>query len=141
MSSITSRVPPAGRIRSNAGESSAGNEKRKSRRVPLRWTLYLASNGSSHPVRAQTLNISSDGFYCLFEHSAKTGDRFDCDIIIPAHNRPEPDDVLCLRCRAQVVRVEEIDAGSAFGLGCHIEDYSLIQVMDERPLLHLVSAR
>lgn len=104
----------------------AGNERRRSRRAPLHWTLYLAYNGAAPPFRSRTRDISSDGFYCLLDHPIRVGDQFECDIVVPTHACQSPEEVFYLRCRAQAVRVEKIGAGAEFGLGCRIEDYSLI---------------
>ncbi len=110
----------------------ANGERRRSRRVPLHWTLYLACNGNGHPVRTKTRDISSDGFYCLLEQPVKPGDQFACDIVVPTHNSPDPDDVVYLRCRAQAVRVEKTTGETEFGLACRIEDYCLVHGMDKR---------
>jgi hypothetical protein len=102
------------------------DERRKSRRVPLHWTLFLACNGSGHPVRTRSRNISSDGFYCLVDRSVRPGDKFSCDILIPTHASLDPDEVVYLRCHAQAVRVESLGDGTGFGLACQIEDYCLL---------------
>ncbi|HUP04311.1 MAG TPA: PilZ domain-containing protein [Bryobacteraceae bacterium] len=104
----------------------AGNERRRSRRVPLHWTIYLACNGAGHPLRSSTRDISSDGFFCFLNHPVKTGDQFECEIVIPTHISRDPRDVAYLRCHAQVVRVEQPVDGSELGLGCRIEDYCLV---------------
>lgn len=94
--------------------------------MPLHWTLYLACDGAARPFKTVTRNISSDGLYCLVDHSVKPGDQFACDILVPTHASQDPNDVFCLRCRAQAVRVEIIEDGANFGLACRIQDYSLI---------------
>jgi hypothetical protein len=104
----------------------ATGERRRSRRVPLRLTLYLGCNGAGHPLRTQTRNISSDGFYCLVDRPVKPGDSFSCDILIPTHASQDPDDVVYLRCNAHAARVESLGDGAGFGLACRIEDYRLI---------------
>lgn len=103
-----------------------GSERRRSRRVPLHWTLYLACKGSGHRLRTTTININKDGFYCLLDQPLSPGEQIDCDIVIPAHRSQDPEDVVYLRCRAQVVRVEKIGGATEFGVACQIEDYCLI---------------
>ena len=103
-----------------------GSERRRSRRVPLHWTLYLACKGSGHRLRTTTININKDGFYCLLDQPLSPGKQIDCDIVIPAHRSQDPEDVVYLRCRAQVVRVEKIGGATEFGVACQIEDYCLI---------------
>src|ERR1035437_3752393 len=116
MSEPTAEVPGWG----------AEGERRRSRRVHLHWVLYLACNGAGRPFRTRTKNISSDGFYCAVDHPVKPGDQFECDILVPTYASQDPDDVVCLRCRAQAVRVEIIREGAEFGLACRIQDYFLI---------------
>ncbi len=121
MSALTVSDVSAGR---SAGD--AGGDRRRSRRVPLHWTLYLSCNGAGHPVRTRTTNISSDGFYCVVDRPVRPGDEFPCDILMPTHASQDPEDVVRLRCRAQAVRVESLGDGAGFGLACRIEDYYLI---------------
>jgi hypothetical protein len=106
--------------------SGAEGERRRSRRAQLHWVLYLACNGAGRPFRTRTKNISSGGFYCAVDHAVKPGDQFECDILVPTHASLDPDDVVCLRCRAQAVRVEIIRESAEFGLACRIQDYFLI---------------
>jgi len=89
----------------------------------LNWTLYVACDGARHPLRAVTRDISRDGFYCVLRQPVKPGERIDCDIVVPTHRSQDPDDVVYLRCRARVVRVERIAATAEQGVACRIEDY------------------
>jgi PilZ domain len=106
-------------------------ERRRSRRVPLHWTLYLMLGENGHPFRTKTRDISSKGFYCHLDRPARPGDEFECNIAIPTHNSRDSNDVVYLRCRVKTVRVEEIAAGSEYGLACRIEDYYLLRSGDE----------
>ena len=63
----------------------------------------------------------------MLDHWIQPGERFECDIAVPAHNPNNPKDVIYLRCRAQAVRVERTAGGSEFGLACSIEDYRIIR--------------
>lgn len=105
----------------------ADTERRRNPRVPLRWTLYLAFNGSGHPVRTTTVDINKDGFYCLLDQPVRPGEQIECDIAVPAHRSQDPDDLVYLRCRAQAVRVEKIGSGSEFGVACRIDEYCVIR--------------
>lgn len=104
----------------------AGIERRRSPRAPLHWTMYLMCIGARHPLRTETRDLSRDGFYCLLDHPIRPGERIQCEIVVPTHNSQDPDDIVYLRCRAQAVRVEKIEAGAEFGLACRIEDYCVI---------------
>ena len=105
-----------------------GSERRRNLRIPLHWTVYLASKGSGCLLRTTTRDINKDGFYCLSDQPLSIGEQIECDIVVPAHRSQDSDDVGYLRCRAQAVRVEKIGGTSEFGLACRIEDYSLITV-------------
>lgn len=133
MSSTAARAPSADGVAPAQGAWSTGTERRKSQRVALHWTLYLACAGTGHPVCTKTTNISSDGFYCYLDRTVSPGDQFECDIVVPTHDQRDPRDVVYLHCRAQAVRVEKIDTGPHFGLACRIEDYCLMRGSDQPP--------
>jgi PilZ domain len=101
------------------------SERRRSYRVPLRWTLYVALPGATYPRRTATENLSCDGFYCVLDEPLTAGQHIDCDLVVPAYV-PEADDIVSLRWRVQVIRVEKIDCGERYGLACRIQDYRVI---------------
>ena len=107
-------------------------ERRRNLRAPLHWTVYLAFKGSGHPLRSITRDINKDGFYCSLDQAVRPGERIECDIVVPTHGAGDPDDMACLRCRAQAVRVEKIGDGPGFGVACRIEDYRLIHIASPR---------
>jgi hypothetical protein len=135
MNCIAVNGPSTGGTRSTAEAEHASAERRKSRRVPLQWTVYVACSGGAPPLRTKTQNISSEGFYCLLDQAVMPGEEFDCDIVVPTHNSPEPDEVMLLRCRAQAIRVDQIGSGLEFGLACRIEDYCLNHATGRRATL------
>ena len=108
-------------------------ERRRNLRAGLHWTVYLLFNGSGHPLRTVTRDINKDGFYCSLNQPVTPGERIECDIVVPGHGSPDPNDVVYLRCRAHAVRVEKIEGSSEFGLACRIEDYSVIRSSVARP--------
>lgn len=111
-----------------AGEDvQAQGERRGSLRLPLQWSVYVARGGVTHPLQSTTRNLSSHGFYCVLHERLTTGERIECDLVVPTHISRNCDDVLFLRCQARVVRVEKMDAGEGYGLACRIEDYRLIR--------------
>jgi PilZ domain-containing protein len=107
-------------------DGTAGPERRKSLRLPVHWTVYLAPHGVTHPLRSTTKDLSRGGFYCYLHEPVTPGDQIECDIVVPTHYPKGRDDVLCLRCRVNVVRVEKVDCGQGYGLACRIDDYSII---------------
>ena len=124
--STTSRDPLTEAIGTTESGWHAGIERRRSPRVALRWTLYLLGNGTRHPLRTETRDISRDGFYCVLDQPLRPGERIRCDIVVPTHNAQNPEEVVYLRCSAQALRVEKLGAGAKFGIACRIEDYCVI---------------
>lgn len=122
----TTGDPSIDAIGSAPADSHGDIERRRSPRACLRWTLYLKPDGTGHSVRTESRDISRDGFYCVLHQPVRPGDRIRCDIVVPTHNSRNPDDVVHLRCSVQVVRVEQIGAGSEFGLACRIESYCVV---------------
>ena len=96
-------------------------ERRKRTRVPLHWTVYLGRPSSEEKVRAETLNLSSEGFYCMSPVPFTAGETIDCTIVLPVpEGVHEP---RRLAGRTVVLRVEP--NGNQFGIACRLEDYSL----------------
>ena len=96
-------------------------DRRKRSRVPLHWPLRLFRQPGKPPAESVTENLSSEGLYCVTRQRFKPGERLQCEIVIPAPlGTGEP---VVLNCHITVRRVEPLREG--FGLGCHIEDYSL----------------
>jgi hypothetical protein len=124
--STTARDPLTDAIGSNEAGWHDGIERRRSPRVKLHWTLYLMLNGTTHPLRTETRDISSDGFYCVLDQPIRPGERIKCDLVVPTHNSQDPDEVVYLRCSAEALRVEKIGSGAEFGLACRIEDFCVI---------------
>jgi len=102
------------------------NERRNTRRAPLRWTVYVVAGHSTHPFRTETRDISMDGFYCVMDRPITAGERIECDILVPTHNSLAAGTAVYLRCRATVVRVEQTGTPGHFGVACAIEDYTLL---------------
>ena len=109
----------------------AGPERRRSVRVALHWSVLLACTGATHPLRAQTRDISRDGFYCIVNRLIQPGDLLTCDLAVPAHDLHNRRDVFYLRCQIRAVRVEKIGTGTEFGLACRIENFRVIHVSGE----------
>jgi len=106
--------------------SRTGPERRRTRRAPLHWTLFLACTKSGPLLRTVTRDINKDGFYCLLNQPVNPGEQIECDIVVPTHGPQDHDDVIYLRCLVQTVRVEKIGTASEFGVACRIENYYLV---------------
>jgi hypothetical protein len=97
-------------------------ERRKRMRLALHWEARIRKPGSDAEVRAETRDVSSEGFYCVSPEPFSPGQRVDCAIAIPApsasgrqHN---------MHCHCTVVRLERI-RGHLFGVACRIDEYSV----------------
>ena len=102
----------------------AFSERRKRKRVPLHWPVRLLRKPGNTPVESTTEELSSEGFYCIIKEPFKRGVRLQCQIVIPGKSLGLPESSIRLQCHVTVKRVELV--GSGYGLGCQIEDYSLV---------------
>jgi PilZ domain-containing protein len=96
-------------------------DRRKRPRVALHWPVRLFKQPGILPAESITENLSSEGLYCITKEPFKPGERLQCEIVIPTTLGLEAPAVL--ECHVTVRRVESLRGG--FGLGCHIEDYSV----------------
>ena len=100
---------------------SGGTERRSRVRVPVKCTVLLVRSRGAAPIRAQTVNISPDGFYCLANQSLVAGEILSCDLHLHLTRRDGPK--VTLHCTVEVLRVEERYQG--YGLAFRIQDYSV----------------
>ena len=104
-----------------AGMASS-DDRRKRKRVSLHWPVRLFRQTGKLPVESTTENLSSEGLYCITQEPFKRGEHLQCMIVIPETVVGLESPIL-LECQVTIRRVENLRHG--FGLGCHIEDYSL----------------
>ena len=89
----------------------------------MQWPMRLFGQTGEPPVESTTENLSSEGLYCVTEERFRTGERLQCEIIVPGQSLGSSESSIRLQCHITVKRVEHVPRG--LGLGCHIEDYSL----------------
>jgi hypothetical protein len=99
-------------------------DRRKRKRVPVHWPVRLFPQRGAPPVESTTENLSSEGLYCIIKEPFKAGERLQCEIIIPGKTFGSAESLLRLQCHVTIRRVENLLRG--FGVGCHIEDYTLL---------------
>ena len=99
------------------------SDRRKHKRVALHWPVRLSRQPGTQPIESTTKNLSSEGFYCITTESFTVGERLQCVIVLPP-DIVASESTVGLQCHLTVRRVENLEEG--FGLGCHIEDYSLL---------------
>ena len=98
-------------------------DRRKRPRVALHWPVRLFRQFEGPSVESTTENLSSEGLYCIISEPFKPGERLQCMLAIPEGSFGLESSV-GLECHVTVRRMEQLRSG--FGLGCHIEDYSLV---------------
>jgi len=99
-------------------------ERRKRKRIALRWPVRLFREPGAPSVETTTENLTSNGFYCISTEPFQMGERLECIIAIPSGSFGYNESPIRLQCRVRVARVE--DQREGFGLGCYIEDYDLL---------------
>jgi hypothetical protein len=99
------------------------DDRRKRKRMALHWPVRLFRGPAAGAIESTTENLSSEGLYCMSSQPFKVGERLQCEIRILGTNFSDSEPRLHLHCHVTVKRVERLRSG--FGLGCHIEDYSL----------------
>jgi len=99
------------------------DERRKRKRVAVHWRMRLFWEPGRQWLETMTENISSDGLYCICQEPFKPGELVDCVIVVPGESFGSSEPLFRLQCHVMVTRLERLP--ERFGLGCHIEDYSV----------------
>ena len=106
------------------GLAASCHDRRKRKRVSLRWPVKVLRRSGIQWIEGQTENLTSEGLYCVSSEPFQLGERLQCIIIIPVGSFGNSKSPVVLKCGVTVTRVEAIPSG--FGLGCHIDNYVLI---------------
>jgi hypothetical protein len=101
-------------------------ERRSRTRMTARWPVRLNRVGETLAVEGETKNLSSQGLYCLSEEPFVPGERLECILALSSLDLEEREGAFCLRCYAQVIRVESRNSEARFGLACKIDDFELV---------------
>ena len=117
----------AGQAGSNRLSMAAAKERRKRSRIGVSWAVWLSRSGDGTVIQSRTKDLSTEGFYCITSERLALGERLQCTIMLPKYETGSGEEHLWLRCFAQVVRVETIAPEGGFGVGCRIDDYSVIR--------------
>lgn len=104
----------------------ATGERRRRVRLILRWPLRLSRAGDTDMIETETENLSSEGFYCVTSRPFDVGERLECILGLPALDLGYHEDPVSLHGLVRIVRVEVDRPGSGYGLGCRLENLSLI---------------
>jgi PilZ domain len=101
-------------------------ERRQKRRLPIRARarLWSALDGV---IETETVNASSDGFYCISAEWIAPGSALSATLQIPGCWIDAENEPLVLRATVVVVRTEALPEGNNFGIGCQLVDYRVIK--------------
>ncbi len=109
-------------------------ERRKYPRLALRLPVALSRAGEPGPLEGVTDNISVGGFYCVLPGRLAEGDRLECTLLMS--DGTHLGRAIRWLCRSQVMRVQSAEGGSRFGVGCRIDDYTLIVDSERQEAIH-----
>jgi hypothetical protein len=103
-----------------------GADQRKFHRLGLRLPVWLSRRNGEHPIASETLNISTEGFYCTTSEPFAPGERLRCRITLPEDRVSNKETGLYLDADVEVLRVT-VDAQheGGFGVACRIREYHL----------------
>lgn len=101
-------------------------ERRTLARLNLRLPVLLFRTGFQEPIRTETTDFSSGGFYCTTQEPFGPGDKFNCLVELPSHDPDSVTEGLLLKCAVEVVRVVARAEVPGFGIGCRISEYHVV---------------
>lgn len=107
------------------------SERRKRRRMAIHWPVRLSRAESGESIETQTEDVSSDGFYFYSTDPFTKGERLDWMLTVPAQIVGCADLILC--GQVQVARVKRLEHAGTFGVGCCIQDYSVVPILPSVP--------
>ncbi len=102
-------------------------ERRRRQRIAVHWPIRVTANGNGEAVERFTEDLSSCGFFFVSSEPFALGDRLDWLLTVPSQGAGRVD--LVLRGSARVVRVKEMAKAGDFGVGCFIDDYSVVPLV------------
>lgn len=108
-------------------------ERRKASRLKLRLPVCLFPSDGRSVVQTETVDVSTDGFYCVADEPFAPGSHVRFVITLPSTTvdgsgieRTE----LYMDGSADVVRVV-CELQSGFGVGFHINEYHVVERSDQ----------
>jgi hypothetical protein len=101
-------------------------ERRKRKRLAVRWRLRIWLS-PQECLFTYTVNISTDGFYCLSPQAVTPGKMLTAILEIPPPDTTQEHGALLLRCEISVLRVETLIGSSGCGVAGKILNYSVVR--------------
>jgi hypothetical protein len=115
---------------SNDGLEEPGTEpaeRRKRVRTTVHWpVLFFPNEISTEGIESITVNLSSEGFYCLSRTLFTAGETLFCTLRVPSHDAGGHERDRILECRVCVKRAEPSANEGMFGVACEIIDYHFL---------------
>jgi hypothetical protein len=99
------------------------HERRRRRRFPLQCTVEFDRDGQT--FLSGTLNISSQGFYCIVDKPVKPGEELHCLVDLMEGHAGLSLPGVSLNCDVLVLRSE--DRGEGHGIACWIKKYTVVR--------------
>ena len=98
-------------------------ERRHRRRFPLQCWVEFDRKG--HAFASATVNISSQGFYCVVDHPVSPGEELRCMVNLMQQHASLAAPGVSLNCDVLVLRTEERADGH--GIACRIKNYTVLR--------------
>ena len=105
-------------------------DRRKFPRIKLHLPVRLYSSEDSLPTETETVDISRDGFYCATDRPFEPGARLRCVLVLPDAG-PGGSGHVRLEGTVEVIRISVGSGARAFGIGCCLRDYRLVESMED----------
>lgn len=101
-------------------------ERRKRQRLAAQWPLRIWG-GAEDALVARTVNVSSDGLYCLLSQHFSPGEVLKALLEISGSASDEEPRQIALSCEIQVLRVERSPDSNTWGVAFRILNYSVLR--------------
>ena len=105
-------------------------ERRGRTRTGVHWPLTLYRLSSGCAIESTTINLSSEGFYCLATAGITVGERLIVFLRAPAHDPSGKQGAYVFKCDSRVIRTEPTAVEGCLGIACQIENYSVWRTGD-----------
>jgi hypothetical protein len=108
-------------------------ERRRRVRTDVHWPVSLFCANTRAALETTTVNLSSEGFYCVVNSKLTVGEGLVALLRAPSYDPTGKDRECVFRCEGRVLRVEPASVDGCFGIACRIEEYALARNVDGEP--------
>lgn len=97
----------------------------------LRLKLFLLLPGASNAIRAETENLSTEGFFCRCTQVFPPGAHLQFVLVLPgAAGKRQAENFMYLKGTVEVIHAVAYASSSEFGIGCQLRSYSVLANSD-----------